>query len=327
MAEMTLLQAINAALFEQMRKDKSVVVFGEDAGFEGGVFRVTKGLQQEFGVDRVFDTPISEAGIIGAAIGMAINGLKPVVEFQFEGFMFNGFNQIAVHLGRMRNRSRGKYSVPLVLRMPWGGGIRALEHHSEAVESFIAHIPGIKIVIPATPYDAKGLMTAAIQDPDPVVFFEPKKIYRAFKQEVPETEYIVPIGKARVVQEGSDITVVAWGSMVREVQTAIKQLENDNISVELIDLRTIVPMDTETIVNSVKKTGRILVVHEAVRTLGFATEIITRVVENAFLSLEAPPTRLTGFDIAVPLPRGEHHQMVEPKRIAHEIKTLVDYKV
>jgi pyruvate dehydrogenase E1 component beta subunit len=327
MAEMTLLQAINAALFEQMRKDPTVVVFGEDAGFEGGVFRVTKGLQQEFGGDRVFDTPISEAGIMGSAIGMAINGLKPIAEMQFEGFMFNGFNQIAVHMGRMRNRSRGKYGVPMVLRMPWGGGIRALEHHSEAVESFIAHIPGIKIVIPSTPYDAKGLMAAAIQDPDPVVFFEPKKIYRAFKQEVPETEYIVPIGKARVVEQGKDITVVAWGSMVREVQTAIKSLEKDNISVELIDLRTIVPMDTETIVNSVKKTGRLLVVHEAVRTLGFATEIITRVIEKAFLNLEAPPTRLTGFDIAVPLPRGEHHHMVDPKRIAFEIKQLVNYKV
>ncbi len=327
MAEMTLLQAINAALAEQMRKDKSVVVFGEDAGFEGGVFRVTKGLQQEFGAERVFDTPISEAGIVGSAIGMAINGLKPVAEMQFEGFMFNAFNQIAVHLGRMRNRSRGKYSVPMVLRMPWGGGIRALEHHSEAVESFIAHIPGIKIVIPSTPYDAKGLMAAAIQDPDPVVFFEPKKIYRAFKQEVPETEYVVPIGKARIVQPGDQITVVAWGSMVREVQTAIKNLEKDQLSVELIDLRTIVPMDTETIVASVKKTGRLLVVHEAVRTLGFATEIITRVVENAFLSLEAPPVRLTGFDIAIPLPRGEHHQTIDPKRIAHEIKSLVDYKV
>jgi len=212
MATLTLLGAINNALDQQLENDKSVVVFGEDAGFEGGVFRVTQGLQKKHGKDRVFDTPISEAGIIGSSIGMAANGLKPVAELQFSGFMFPGFNQIAVHAARMRNRSRGKYSVPMVVRMPYGGGVRALEHHSESLETLFAHIPGLKLVIPSTPYDAKGLMTAAIQDPDPVIFFEPKKIYRAFKQEVPEEEYTVEIGKARTVQEGSDITVVSWGA-------------------------------------------------------------------------------------------------------------------
>lgn len=325
MALMTNIQAITHTLEQQMEKDPTVVVYGEDVGYEGGVFRATAGLQKKFGEDRCFDTPISEAGIVGAGVGMAINGLKPVVEIQFSGFMLPAFNQIVAHVSRMRTRSRGRYSVPMVIRMPYGGGIRALEHHSESQEALFAHIPGLKVVIPSTPYDTKGLLTAAIQDPDPVIFMEPKRIYRAFKQEVPEEEYIVPIGKAKVVQEGTDITVVAWGAMVREVQKAMKSLEEEGISVELIDLRTIKPIDEETIIESVKKTGRFLVVHEAVQSFGPGAELIAIVNKHAFLNLEAPPTRLGAFDVVVPLDKGEHHYLIDSKRIAYEIKKLIEF--
>src|SRR5690554_89338 len=258
MATLNNIQAITHTLEQQMEKDPTVVVYGEDVGFEGGVFRATVGLQKKFGEKRCFDTPVSEAGLVGAGVGMAINGLKPVAEIQFSGFVLPAFNQIVAHVSRMRNRSRGRYSVPMVIRMPYGGGIRALEHHSESQEALFGHIPGLKVVIPSTPYDTKGLLTSAIQDPDPVIFMEPKRIYRAFKQEVPEKEYTVPIGKAKVIKEGHDITVVAWGAMVRESQKAVKSLEEEGISVELIDLRTISPIDQDTIVNSVKKTGRFL---------------------------------------------------------------------
>ncbi len=327
MAEKTLLQAINDTLHQQMKEDESVVVFGEDAGFEGGVFRVTAGLQKAFGEDRVFDTPIAEGGIIGAAVGMAMNGLKPVAEIQFSGFMFPGYNQIAMHMARMRNRSRGKWNVPMVLRMPYGGGVRALEHHSESLETLFAHLPGLKLVIPSTPYDAKGLLTAALKDPDPVVYFEPKRIYRAFKQDVPDEPYEVKIGKARVVKKGADVTIVAWGAMMRETQKALDLVKDENIDVELIDLRTIAPMDSKTVVESVKKTGRLMVVQEAVKTLSIASELISRVNEDAFLYLEAPPVRVSGHDITIPLPKGEHHHMVDAKRIAYELKKLANYEV
>jgi pyruvate dehydrogenase E1 component beta subunit len=326
MAVINILEAINLALDEQMKKDDTVVVYGEDVGFEGGVFRTTAGLQKKYGNKRVFDTPISESAIVGSAVGMAVNGLRPVVEIQFSGFVLPAYNQIVAHVARFRNRSRGKYNLPLVIRMPYGGGIRALEHHSESLETLFAHIPGLKLVIPSTPYDAKGLLAAAIQDNDPVIFMEPKRIYRAFKQEVPDEEYIIPIGKAKIVTSGTDVTVVAWGSLVREVEKAIKLLENEGISVELIDLRTIAPLDQETIIESVKKTGRILVVHEAYKAFGPAAEIISFVNEQAFVYLEAAPARLTGFDITVPLPKGEHHFIIEPKRIAHEIKKVVSFK-
>lgn len=325
MALINILEAVNKTLEQQMEKDPTVVVLGEDVGYEGGVFRATAGLQQKFGEERSFDTPLAEAGIIGTSIGMAINGLKPVAEIQFSGFMFPAYNQIVTHVARYRNRSRGKYHLPMVIRMPYGGGIRALEHHSESLETLFAHIPGLKLVIPSTPYDAKGLLTAAIKDPDPVIFMEPKRIYRAFKQEVPDEEYIVPIGKAKLVKEGKDITVVAWGALVREVEKAIKLVEEDGISVELIDLRTIAPLDRETVIQSVQKTGRFLVVHEAVKSFGPGAELISIVNEKAFLSLEAPPTRLTGFDITVPLPKGEHHFIIDPQRIAYEIRKVVRY--
>jgi len=323
---LNVLEAVNKALETEMQKDPTVVVYGEDAGFEGGVFRATAGLQKLYGEDRVFDSPIAEAAIIGSAIGMAINGLKPVVELQFSGFMFPGYNQIVTHAARYRNRSRSKYHLPMVIRMPYGGGVKALEHHSESLETLFAHIPGLKLVIPSTPYDALGLLRSAMRDPDPVIFMEPKRIYRAFKQEVPDTDFVVPIGKAKVVQSGTDLTVAAWGAMVREVESALALLKDDALSVELIDLRTIAPFDLKTIVTSVKKTGRLLVVHEAVKSFGPGAEIIQAVTEHAFYHLEAAPRRLTAPDVTVPLPRGEHHFMVTPKQIAKEIKTLISLK-
>lgn len=325
MAVLNILSAINKTLDEQMEKDNTIVTFGEDVGLEGGVFRATKGLQKKYGEDRCFDMPLAESAIIGGAVGMAINGLKPIPEIQFSGFSFPAFNQIITHVARYRNRSRGVYTLPMVIRMPYGGGIRALEHHSESIESLFAHIPGLKVVIPSTPYDAKGLLTSAIHDPDPVIFLEPKRIYRAFKQEVPDGEYEVPLGKAKIVQEGKNITVVAWGALVREVQKAIELLKKDNISVELIDLRTIKPYDKDTIIESVKKTGRFLVVHEAYKSYGPGAELIAMVNEKAFLSLEAPPTRLTGFDVTIPLPKGEHHFIISPERIKSEIMKVVRY--
>ena len=256
MALVTLLEAINQALDQKLADDSRIVIFGEDAGYEGGVFRVTAGLQKKYGEDRVFDTPISEAAIAGAAIGMSYNGLIPVPEIQFDGFLWPAINEVVTHAARMRNRSRGAFSVPVTFRIPHGGGIKALEHHSESLEGILGQIPGLKIVAPSTPYDAKGLLISAIEDPDPVLFLEPKRLYRAGKQEVPEAMYRIPIGKAKIVKEGTDITVVAWGSMLREAEKALKLLENENISVELIDLRTINPIDKETIIESVKKTGR-----------------------------------------------------------------------
>ena len=322
---MTNIEAVTATINQQMELNENVVTFGEDVGFEGGVFRATKGLQLKYGKERVFDTPLAESAIIGSAVGMAVNGLIPIPEIQFSGFVFPAINQIVTHVARYRTRTKGTYNLPMVIRMPYGGGIRALEHHSESIESLFAHIPGLKVVIPSTPYDTKGLLTAAIKDPDPVIFLEPKRIYRAFKQEVPSEEYIVPIGKAKIVQQGDTITVVAWGALVREVEKAIKLLENDNISVELIDLRTIQPYDKEALVNSVKKTGRFLVVHEAYKSYGPGAELISTINEQAFLYLEAPPTRLTGFDITIPLPKGEHHFIITPERIANEIKKVARF--
>lgn len=322
---LSIIQAINQALMNEMKNDDTVVVYGEDVGVEGGVFRATVDLQKTYGKERAFDTPLAESAIVGTAVGMAINGLKPVVEMQFSGFSYPAFNQIISHVARMRNRSRGQYNLPIVIRAPYGGGIRALEHHSESTEALYAQIPGLKVVIPSTPYDAKGLLIAAIRDPDPVLFWEPKRIYRAFKQEIPEEAYEIPLGKAKILQEGEDITIVTWGAMVPDVQKAVKMVEEKGISTEVIDLRTISPMDRESFIQSVKKTGRILVVHEAPKTLGVGAEIISIVNEKAFLHLEAPPTRLTGFDTTFPLPRGEKHYIPSPERIAKTIEDIVKY--
>ena len=323
--KLNIVQAVNQALMNEMELDRSIVVYGEDVGLEGGVFRATVGLQEKFGEKRAFDAPLAESAIVGTAVGMAINGLKPVVEMQFMGFSYPAFNQIISHVARMRNRTRGGYTMPIVIRAPYGGGIRALEHHSESTEALYAQIPGLKVVIPSTPYDAKGLLIAAMRDPDPVLFLEPKKIYRAFKQDIPEDAYVLPIGKARIVQEGEDITIVTWGSMVRDVQKAAEMIKEKGINPEIIDLRTIAPMDRETIIESVKKTGRILVVHEAPKTLGVGGEIMAIVNEKAFLYLEAPPTRLTGFDTTFPLPKGEMHYIPSPERIAKSIEEVVNY--
>lgn len=320
MALMNVLQAINNALDVSLKNDPKVLIFGQDIAKLGGVFRVTGGLQDKYGPDRVFDTPIAESSIIGSAIGMAINGLKPIAEIQFDGFCYVGLQDLFTHAARMRNRSRGTRTVPMVLRIPVGGGIKALEHHSESLESIFGSIPGLKVVIPSNPYDAKGLLLAAVKDPDPVVYFEPKRIYRSSKQEVPEETYEVQIGKAKVVTQGSDITLVAWGSIIKEAELAIKLLEKDNISIELIDLRTINPIDENTIINSVKKTGRFIVAHEACKTYGPAGELITLVNEKAFDYLQSAPSRITGHDIIMPLARGEEHQFLGADRIAYYIK-------
>lgn len=325
MLVINLIEAITNALDIEMGLDDSVVVFGEDVGFEGGVFRATKGLQAKYGKKRCFDSVLAESSIVGSGIGMAINGLRPVVEIQFSGFMFPGYNQIVTHAARMRNRSRGLYTIPMVIRMPYGGGVRALEHHSESLEVLFAHIPGLKVVIPSTPYDAKGLLLAAIRDPDPVIFLEPKKIYRAFKQEVPEEDYIIPIGKAKILKQGKDLTVVSWGAMVRDVQKAIDILEKEGYSIEHIDLRTISPIDKSTLINSVKKTGRFVVVHEAVQSFGPGAELISIINEGAFLYLEAPPTRVASPDIIVPLPKGEHHYLVTVNHIRDELKKVLEF--
>ncbi|HNX36987.1 MAG TPA: alpha-ketoacid dehydrogenase subunit beta [Candidatus Cloacimonadota bacterium] len=325
MKVMTIVQAITDGLDIMLGEDKGVVVYGEDVGVEGGVFRVTEGLQKKHGANRVFDSPLAESAIAGTALGMAVAGMKPVIEMQFDGFVFPAINQILSHVGRFRNRTRGKYSVPMVIRIPYGGGINALEHHSESPEAIFGHTAGLKVVIPSTPYDAKGLLIAAIEDPDPVIYMEPKRIYRAIKQEVPEEKYSIPIGKAKVVNYGEHITVVAYGAMIREVQKAIVKAKEKGISVELIDLRTIWPVDRDTIRESLRKTGRLLVVTEAPQSYGPAAEIISIATEEAFLSLEAPPTRLTGFDTVIPLPLGEKYYMLTPERIYAEIEKLVKY--
>ncbi|HRY83996.1 MAG TPA: alpha-ketoacid dehydrogenase subunit beta [Candidatus Cloacimonadota bacterium] len=325
MKVMNMVQAITDGLDLMLTEDKNVVVYGEDVGVEGGVFRVTEGLQVKHGAGRVFDSPLAESGIAGTALGMAVAGMRPVIEMQFDGFVFPAMNQIISHVARFRNRTRGKFSVPMVIRIPYGGGINALEHHSESPEAYFGHTPGLKVVIPSTPYDAKGLLIAAIEDPDPVIYLEPKRIYRAIKQEVPEEKYSIEIGKAKVVNYGEHITVVAYGAMIREVQKAIVLAKEKGISVELIDLRTIWPIDRDTIRESLRKTGRLLVVTEAPQSYGPAAEIISIATEEAFLSLEAPPTRLTGFDTVIPLPLGEKYYMLTPPRIFHEIEKLVRY--
>ena len=325
MAKLNMVEAINLALREEMERDSRIIVLGEDVGKEGGVFRVTDGLQQKFGTDRVVDTPLAETGIVGMAFGMAVNGLRPIAEIQFDGFLYPCLDQITNHIGRIRNRSRGRFTCPLVIRVPYGGGIHAPEHHSESPEAILAHTPGIKVVIPSTPYEAKGLLLSSIRDPDTVLFLEPKRIYRAIREEVSEGDYTIPLGKARLVQGGKDVTIVAWGSMVREALNAAQQLKEDKIDVEIIDLRTISPMDVETIVTSIRKTGRGVIVHEAPKTCGLGAEIIALVNEKALLSLQAPIERVTGFDIPVPLPKTEHYYLPNPKRIVLAVKKVMSF--
>ena len=320
-----MVEAINLGLREEMERDSRVIVLGEDVGKEGGVFRVTDGLQQRFGADRVVDTPLAETGIVGTAFGLAVNGLHPIAEIQFEGFLYPCLDQINNHIGRIRNRSRGRFTCPLVIRTPYGGGIHAPEHHSDSPEAILAHVPGIKVVIPSTPYEAKGLLLSSIRDPDPVLFLEPKRIYRAIREEVPEGDYTIPLGKARLVQEGKDVTIFAWGAMVREALNAAQELKEDKVDVEIIDLRTISPMDVQAIITSIRKTGRGVIVHEAPKTCGLGAEIIALINEKALLSLQAPIERVTGFDIPVPLPKTEHYYLPNPKRIATAVKKVMSF--
>lgn len=322
---MNMVQAINNALEIKLAEDPNVVVFGEDVGTEGGVFRVTEELQQKFGESRVFDSPLAESAIVGSAVGMAMAGLRPIVELQFCGFVYPAFNQIISHAARIHNRTRGKFKTPMVIRFPYGGGINALEHHSESMEALYGHIPGIKVVIPSTPHDAKGMLIAAIESDDTVIFMEPKRIYRAIKQEVSEEKFSIPIGKAKVLNEGTDITVVAYGAMIREVQKAMVMAKQSNISIELIDLRSIYPIDKDTIIKSIQKTGRLAIVTEEPKTFGLAAEITSIATEEAFLYLEAPPKRIAAFDTIVPLPRGEHFYMQTPEKIFYELERLMKF--
>jgi len=323
MLKLNLVEAINLGLMQEMQKDDNVVVLGEDVGVDGGVFRVTDGLLKKFGSKRVIDTPLAESGIVGMSIGMAIYGLKPVAEIQFEGFFMPALDQVINHATRIRNRSRGRFTCPLVIRSPFGGMVRALEHHSDSPETYFVHTPGLKVVIPSRPYDAKGLIVAAIRDEDPVVFFEPKRIYRAIKGEVPENEYLIEIGKADIRREGGQLTIISWGAMVRECE---KALEKINVDAELIDLRTLKPLDVKTIIGSVKKTGRVVVVQEAQRTLGLASEIIALINDHALLDLEAPVERITGFDCVVPLPKLEEYYSPSVERIIYGIKKVLEFK-
>lgn len=300
MPQMNMVQAINDALAVAMRRDSRVVLLGEDVGKVGGVFRVTSGLQAEFGEERVIDTPLTENGIIGAAVGMALYGMVPVPEIQFADFIWPAYEQIVNELSKYRYRSGGEFSAGMVIRTPVGGGIRGGHYHSQHPEAHFVCIPGIKVVIPSNPHDAKGLLLASIEDPDPVIFFEPKRVYRAAKGEVPEGDYKVPLSRAAVTRPGRDVTVLAYGAMLYEALDAAARAEKQGVSAEVIDLRTLWPVDLETIVASVKKTGRVVVVHEAPRTGGFAAELITLVTEHAFYHLEAPPMRVTGFDTPFP---------------------------
>lgn len=323
MEKRNMVEALNQALRLEMAKDERVILLGEDVGQEGGVFRVTDGLQKAFGAERVVDTPLAESAIVGAAIGLAVNGMRPVAEIQFSGFLWPAFDEIINHAGRMRWRSRGRFTCPMVIRTPSGGGIHAPEHHSESPEAVLAHTPGIKVVMPSSPYDAKGMLISAIRDPDPVVFLEPTRSYRSVVEEVPDEEYTVPLGKARVIREGDEVTVISWGAMVREALAAAEQLETEGINAEVIDVRSFVPLDAETIIASVEKTGRVVIVHEAVRTCGFGAELIAQLNEKALTALEAPVVRVTGFDTVMPLPRAEHLYLPNADRVATAVRKVL----
>lgn len=322
---MTMAQALQQALGFELEHDDRVVLLGEDIGIDGGVFRVTEGLFEKFGPRRVIDTPLAESGIVGAAIGMAALGLKPVVEIQFLGFIYPAFNQILSHAARLRNRTRSRFSAPLVIRAPYGAGVRALEHHSESTEALFCQIPGLTVVVPSTPAQAKGLLTAAIRSEDPVLFLEPSRLYRAEKEDVPEDDYELPLRRARLVRPGNDVTVIAWGAMIPPSVQAAETFAAAGITVEVIDLRTLSPLDEESILASVRKTGRVLVAHEGPRTCGLGAEISALIAENALLSLEAPVVRVTGPDITIPLPQTEHLYYVSADRIERGIRRLMEF--
>jgi pyruvate dehydrogenase E1 component beta subunit len=317
---LTLVQAVRDGLKSEMQRDGDVLVLGEDVGKNGGVFRATEGLYDEFGEDRVIDTPLAESGIVGTSIGLAAYGLRPVPEIQFSGFMYPAFDQIVSHAARLRNRSRGQFTCPMVVRSPYGGGIRAPEHHSESKEAFYVHEAGLKVVIPSTPYDTKGLLAASIRDPDPVIFLEPKLIYRAFREDVPEEPYTVELGEAAIRRQGSDVSVFTWGAMTRPTLEAAESVAEDGIDCEVVDMRTLSPMDTETLLESFKKTGRAVIVHEAPKTGGLAGEITATIQEEALYHQEAPINRVTGFDVPYPLYAREDYYLPENTRIEDAIR-------
>ncbi len=326
MTLMNMVGALNLALDDAMRMDDTVVLLGQDVGRDEGVFRVSADLLDRYGDQRVLDTPLAEAAIIGGAVGLALYGLKPIAEMQFSGFAYQGFHQVEQHVARFRNRTRGRFSLPMVIRMPYGGGIRALEHHSESREAYYAHTPGLYMVIPSTPRNARALLLASIQSKDPVIFYEPKASYRAFKEQVPDEPEVMPLGKAQVVREGSDITLIAYGAMMRPTLEAADELvDADGVSVEVIDLLTVSPMDTETITTSVAKTGRAVVIHEGPRTCGIGSEIVARVVEESLMYLEAPIRRITGYDVQFPYFAHERDFLPNPTRIAHAAREVLDF--
>jgi 2-oxoisovalerate dehydrogenase E1 component beta subunit len=300
MPALNIVQAVNHALRDEMRKNEKIVLLGEDVGINGGVFRATEGLYQEFGPNRVIDTPLAESGIVGVAIGMALYGLKPVPEIQFMDFIYPAFDQIQSELAKFRYRSGGQFTASVVIRTPYGGGIRGSHYHSQSTEAFFCHTPGLKVVIPSTPHDTKGLLTAALRDSDPVMFLEPKKIHRTVRGDVPDEDYVVPIGKANVAREGDDLTVIAYGAMLHVAMEAAELASAKGISVEVIDVRTLLPFDVETIMGSVEKTGRAVIVHEACKTCGFGAEIAAQIAERGILRLKSPIIRVAGFDTPFP---------------------------
>ena len=324
MSELTLAQSLNGALATALESDERVVLLGEDIGRTGGVFRITDGLRDKYGAGRVFDTPVAESGIVGAAFGMAIAGLRPVAEIQFLGFSYPAYDQIINHVARIRNRSNHRFTAPMVIRIPFGGGIGAAEHHSESTEAIYAHVPGVKVVVPSTPGDARGLLLASIEDPDPVVFLEPIRLYRAVKEDVPDLYYTTEIGPVRVEREGNDITLISWGAMIKETRAAASILEETGASVEVLDLRTLSPLDHDGILSSAVKTGRVVVVHEAPRTAGLGAEIASIIHEGALYSLLAPVRRVTGWDTIFPLKRSEAHYLPSVDRIVMAAQEVLE---
>ncbi len=322
MAAVNLANAINKALADAMADDPTVVLMGEDVGRTGGVFRVTDGLFEKFGAERVIDTPVAESAIAGVGLGMAVGGLKPILEMQFMGFSYPAFDQVISHVSRIRNRSRHRFTAPLVIRIPYGGGIGAAEHHSDSAEAIYVHTPGLKVVAVSRPSDAYGLLREAIDDPDPVIFLEPIRLYRAVKEEL--TDARVPIGSARIDREGSDVTIVAYGAMMRETRAAATQLASAGVEAEIIDLRSLVPLDVPAIVGSIKKTGRAVVVHEAPMTAGVGAEVVAQIQERALYSLESPVRRVTGWDTVFPLKRGEELYLPSVERIVAAVESTLD---
>ncbi len=325
MAKLNMVDALNQALDQALENDERVMLLGEDIGKDGGVFRVTDGLQKKHGPERVVDTPLSESGIVGASIGLAINGMRPIAEIQFDGFVPPAWDQLVSHASRFRNRSRGRFTCPMIVRAPYGGGIRALEHHAESMEAVYAHTQGLTVVIPSNPLNAKGLLLAAAQYPDPVVFFEPKKVYRAIKMEVPEKPYLTPIGKAEVALEGSDVTLISWGAMMKDALEAANKLAENNVMAEVIDVLTIQPLDEETIIKSVQKTGRAVIVHEAPRSGGWGAEIAARIQEHCLLNLKAPIKRVTGFDVPFPYFKLEFDYLPSVERITAAVDEVMRF--